>query len=69
MDDQRYHVTLATPADGTVMNGWWSSRATGERKFTSWIGSCGAMAGARVTLAERLDDGVEQIPQTWPEEA
>ncbi|MET8210567.1 hypothetical protein ACWGDS_16560 [Streptomyces sp. NPDC055059] len=68
MDDQRYHLTLTTPANGTVMNGWWTSRATAQRKFTSWIRSYSAMPGARITLAEPLDDGAEQELQSWPEE-
>ena len=66
MDNQRYHLTLTTTANGTVMNGWWAGRATAERKFRSWIGSYSVMPGARITLTERLDDGVEQVLETWP---
>jgi hypothetical protein len=67
MDDQRYHLTLATPANGTVMYGWWSSRVTAERKFRSWIGSYSVMPGAHITLTGRLDD--ETVLQSWPDGA
>lgn len=66
MDDERYHLTLATDADGTVMHGWWSDLDTAERKFASWIGSYGSMPGARITLVERLDGGDEQVLKSWP---
>ncbi|MEK0101252.1 hypothetical protein ACFC18_44075 [Streptomyces sp. NPDC056121] len=69
MDDQRYHLTLATPAEGIIVHGWWSSRATAERNFTSLMGSHGSMPGARITLTERLDGETEQVRQTWPDEA
>lgn len=68
MNDQRYHLTLTTPADGTVMEGWWSSLKTAERKFTSLIGSYGSLPGARITLAEGLDDETEQVVKSWPDE-
>lgn len=68
MDDPRYHLTLTTPNDGTVMDAWWSKRSTAERKFTSWIGSYGSMPGARITLAEGLDDETEQVVKSWPDE-
>jgi hypothetical protein len=66
--NQRYHLTLTTPATGTVMEGWWASRATAERKFRSVIGSYGSIPGARVTLAEGLDDETEQVAKSWPDE-
>ncbi|MFF1401264.1 hypothetical protein ACFVZD_47205 [Streptomyces sp. NPDC058287] len=49
-------ITLTTPANGPVMNGWWSSRATAERKYRSWIGSYGSMPGACFTLVEQGAD-------------
>ncbi|MFD7185469.1 hypothetical protein ACFV90_36605 [Streptomyces sp. NPDC059904] len=67
MVDRRYHLTLATTENGTVMNGWWSSRVTAERKFRSWIGSYSVMPGARITLTERLDNETEQVLQSWPD--
>ena len=69
MNDQRYHLTLTTPANGAVMHGWWSSLKTAERKFTSVIGSYGSIPGARITLAEGLDDETEQVVKSWPDEA
>lgn len=66
MDDQRYHLTLTTLADGTLMHGWWSSRATADRKYRSWIGSYGSMPGARIVLAERLEGDREQVLKSWP---
>lgn len=69
MNDQRYHLTLSTPANGAVMHGWWASRATAEHKFRSLIGSHGSIPGARITLAAGLDDETEQVVKSWPDEA
>ncbi|MGW8679690.1 hypothetical protein ACWGNN_01235 [Streptomyces sp. NPDC055817] len=67
MDDpERYRLTL-TSDGAVVMQGWWSDRATGERKFRSWIGSYSGIAGARITLTERLEDETEQVLQSWPD--
>ncbi|MFD8779256.1 hypothetical protein ACFRU3_44055 [Streptomyces sp. NPDC056910] len=67
MDDpERYRLTL-TSDGAVVMQGWWPDRATGERKFRSWIGSYGGIAEARVVLTERGVDGAEEVLKEWPE--
>ncbi|MFE2737250.1 hypothetical protein [Streptomyces sp. NPDC059349] len=63
---ERYRVTLTT-GGAVVMQGEWSIRETGERKFRSWIGSYGGIAEARVVLTEMGDDGAETVLEEWPE--
>ncbi|WP_405476461.1 hypothetical protein [Streptomyces sp. NBC_00009] len=65
-DLERYRVTLTT-GGAVVMQGAWSIRETGERKFRSWIGSYGGIAEARVVLTEMGDDGAETVLEEWPE--
>lgn len=65
MDDQRYHLTLSTGAE-PVMHGWWSNRATADRKFLSWIGEHGSVDGARVVL---VDEREQLVLASWPDEA
>ncbi|HEY9370438.1 hypothetical protein [Streptomyces sp.] len=68
MDDpERYRLTL-TSDGAVVMQGWWSNRATGERKFISWVGSYSAISDARIVLTEQDDDGTERVLQQWPTE-
>ncbi|WP_133305499.1 hypothetical protein [Streptomyces sp. AcE210] len=62
----RYRVTLTT-GGAVVMQGAWSNRETGQRKFRSWIGSYGGISEARVVLTERAVDGVEKVLMEWPE--
>ncbi|MCX4647963.1 MULTISPECIES: hypothetical protein [unclassified Streptomyces] len=61
-----YRVTLTT-GGAVVMQGAWSNRETGQRKFRSWIGSYGGISEARVVLTERAVDGVEKVLMEWPE--
>ncbi|WP_327577408.1 hypothetical protein [Streptomyces sp. NBC_00145] len=63
---ERYRVTLTT-GGAVVMQGAWSIRETGERKFRSWIGSYGGIWEARVALTEMGDDGTETVLEEWPE--
>ncbi|WP_406100854.1 hypothetical protein OG698_01060 [Streptomyces sp. NBC_01003] len=49
------------------MQGEWSIRETGERKFRSWIGSYGSVPGARVALAEQAADGSWVELKAWPD--
>ncbi|MGW6484181.1 hypothetical protein ACWGDS_41200 [Streptomyces sp. NPDC055059] len=63
---ERYRVTLTT-GGAVVMQGAWSIRETGERKFRSWIGSYGGISEARVVLTEMGDDGSETVLKEWPE--
>ncbi|MFH8737184.1 hypothetical protein [Streptomyces sp. NPDC017964] len=65
-DLDRYRVTLTTRG-AVVMQGAWSNRETGQRKFRSWIGSYGGISEARVVLTERAVDGVEKVLMEWPE--
>ncbi|MGW6484982.1 hypothetical protein ACWGDS_45495 [Streptomyces sp. NPDC055059] len=65
-DLERYRVTL-TAGGAVVMQGAWSIRETGERKFRSWIGSYGSMPGARITLAEQVADGTWIELRAWPD--
>ncbi|MER5952377.1 hypothetical protein [Streptomyces sp. NPDC001893] len=65
-DLDRYRVTLTT-GGAVVMQGAWSIRGTGERKFRSWIGSYGGISEARVVLTEMSDDGAETVLEEWPE--
>jgi hypothetical protein len=65
MDDERYHLTLSVGAQ-PVMQGWWSDRATAERKFRRWIGEHGTVTGARVTL---VDEQEQLVLASWPDEA
>ncbi|MCX5435558.1 hypothetical protein [Streptomyces sp. NBC_00063] len=65
---ERYRVTLTT-GGAVVMQGSWSIRETGERKFRSWIGSYGSMPGARVTLAEQSADETWTELKAWPDSA
>jgi hypothetical protein len=53
-DPQRYHLLLAIDGRPT-MHGWWGSRATVDRKFTTWIGEFGGADGARITLTDETD--------------
>lgn len=62
-DQERYHLTLASTG-GPVMHGYWSTRATADRKFRSWIGEHGGVAGARVTL---VDEETGETLTVWPE--
>jgi hypothetical protein len=64
-DLERYRLTL-TSDGAVVMQGWWPDRATGERKFLSWVGSYSAISDARIVLTERGDDGTERVLQQWP---
>lgn len=64
MDDQRYHLTLYAGAE-PVMQGWWSDRATADRKFLSWIGEHGSVSGARVVL---VDEEEQRVLASWPDE-
>ncbi|MFE2991152.1 hypothetical protein [Streptomyces sp. NPDC059262] len=64
-DLERYRVTLTT-GGAVVMQGAWSVRETGERKFRSWIGSYGGISEARVVLIEMGDDGAETVLEEWP---
>jgi hypothetical protein len=48
------------------MHGWWASRATADRKFRTWIGAHGNIAGARVTL---VDEETGETLTEWPDEA
>lgn len=65
MTGDRYHLTLH--ADGRpIMHGWWSDRATADRKFRTWIGEHGNVDGARVTL---VDEETGQVIHRWPETA
>ncbi|MFF4346842.1 hypothetical protein [Streptomyces sp. NPDC001530] len=61
---ERYHLTLTTNGQ-PVMHGWWADLATAERKFTSWIGEHGSVAGARVTL---VDEAEARVLKSWPTE-
>lgn len=64
MNPDRYHLTLTT--DGRpVMQGWWSVRATADRKFREWIGEQGSKPGARVVL---VDDAAGDVLAEWPDE-
>ncbi|MFB6675624.1 hypothetical protein ACFCWG_25000 [Streptomyces sp. NPDC056390] len=68
MDDpERYRLTL-TSDGAVVMQGWWSDRATGERKFRSWIGSYSGIPEARVVLTESEADGTEHVLEQWPDD-
>lgn len=60
----RYHLTL-TAAGRPVMHGWWSVRATVDRKFREWIGEQGSKPGARVTL---VDEASGDVLAEWPDE-
>ncbi|MFD7204377.1 hypothetical protein [Streptomyces sp. NPDC059893] len=62
-----YRVTLTT-GGAVVMQGEWSIRETGERKFRSWIGSYGSILTARVALAEQAADGSWVELKAWPED-
>lgn len=64
MDDQRYHLALAS-GDRPVMHGWWADLATAERKYTRWIGEHGTVTGARITL---VDEETGTVLTTWPDE-
>jgi hypothetical protein len=64
---ERYRLTL-TSDGAVVMQGEWSSPATAERKFTSWIGSYSGIAGARIVLTEQGGDGAERMLNEWPED-
>lgn len=60
----RYHLTLT--ADGRpAMQGWWSVRATVDRKFREWIGEQGSKPGARIVL---VDTVTGETLTTWPDE-
>lgn len=64
MSAGRYRLTLA--ADGRpAMHGWWADRATADRKFRTWIGEHGSVAGARVTL---VDEETGTVIHRWPDE-
>ncbi|MFD7181507.1 hypothetical protein ACFV90_16090 [Streptomyces sp. NPDC059904] len=68
MDEpKRYRLTLATTAEGTVMDGRWVDLATAMRKFHSWIGSYGSMPGARIELSEQAADGTWIELRAWPD--
>lgn len=68
MDDpERYRLSL-TSDGAVVMQGEWSSRATAERKFTSWIGSYSGIASARIVLTEQGANGAERMLSEWPED-
>ncbi|MFE2969935.1 hypothetical protein ACFXKC_40965 [Streptomyces sp. NPDC059340] len=62
MDDQRYHLTLSAGGQ-PVMHGWWAARTTAERKFRSWKDEHGAVAGARIVLA---DEQEHLVLASWP---
>ncbi|MFF1563795.1 hypothetical protein ACFVY1_09745 [Streptomyces sp. NPDC058293] len=64
----RYRVTLTT-GGAVVMQGAWSNRETGQRKFRSWIGSYGSIPGARITLAEQAADESWGDLEAWPDSA
>ncbi|MFF1401354.1 hypothetical protein ACFVZD_47715 [Streptomyces sp. NPDC058287] len=67
-DPDRYRVTLTT-GGAVVMQGTWSHRETGQRKFRSWIGSYGSIPGARITLAEQAADESWRELEAWPDSA
>ncbi|MFG2525921.1 hypothetical protein [Streptomyces sp. NPDC048527] len=69
MGDHRYHLTLTTTADRTVMDGQWSNLATAERKFRSWIGSYSAIPSAHIALAEQATDATWTELKAWPDGA
>jgi hypothetical protein len=64
VDDERYHLTLAT-REQPVMHGWWSDRATADRKHAAWKREHGSVDGARVTL---VDEETGETLTTWSEE-
>jgi hypothetical protein len=47
------------------MHGWWSDRATADRKYLSWIGERGSMPDARITL---VDEQEQLVLASWPDE-
>ena len=61
-DPPKYHLLLAIHGRPT-MHGWWTDRATADRKFRSWIGDYGSTNGARITLTDETDG---QQLATWP---
>ncbi|WP_326773046.1 hypothetical protein [Streptomyces sp. NBC_01445] len=65
---ERYRVTLTT-GGAVVMQGEWSIRETGERKFRSWIGSYGSTQGARIALAKQAADETWTELKAWPDGA
>ncbi|MFE5199040.1 hypothetical protein ACFQ93_35995 [Streptomyces sp. NPDC056601] len=67
MGDRRYRLTLTTTAEPTVMDGRWSSLATEERKFRSWIGSYSAIPSARIAPAEQAADATWTELKAWPD--
>jgi hypothetical protein len=57
----RYRVSLTL--DNThIADGWWNSRATAEKKFTSWVGEQGR-DGARIEL---IDTKTNEVLKAWP---
>jgi hypothetical protein len=67
VDNEQFHLILSADSQ-PVMNGWWSKQPTAEHQYLSWIGSWGSIDGARITLAERTDDG-ERVIASWPEDS
>ncbi|MFJ7963105.1 hypothetical protein [Streptomyces sp. NPDC096324] len=63
-DPGRYHLLLAVEGR-PAMHGWWNEQATAERKFRSWIGECGSMPGAHITLVDEVE---ERVIHRWPDE-
>ncbi|MFF4761859.1 hypothetical protein [Streptomyces sp. NPDC001292] len=45
------------------MHGWWGERATADRKFRGWVGECGSLPDARVTL---VDEQTGKELARWP---
>lgn len=64
MNPGRFHLTLTV--DGRpVVHGWWSVRATADRKFREWIGAQGSKPGARIML---VDTATGETLTEWPDE-
>ncbi|MFF5861038.1 hypothetical protein ACFY8B_36510 [Streptomyces sp. NPDC012751] len=59
----RYHLLLAA-GGRPVLHGWWGQEETARDKFRRWIGECGSMPGARVTLT---DETTGETLASWPD--
>lgn len=60
----RFHLTLSS-GGRPVAHGWWSDRATADRKFVAWIGESGDVDQARIVL---VDEETGTVLTTWPDE-
>ncbi|MFF4409764.1 hypothetical protein [Streptomyces sp. NPDC001404] len=62
-----YHLTVRFSGGPAVVEGTWAEGTTALRKFSSWVGSHGNVAGVVITLEAEID-GVRTTVRQWPDE-